>query len=76
MVKIGLKQKDDEEEIVVEVLIDSRVTELVTSLEFTRKKKFRKKKLDRPIYVRNMNDIFNHERLIEHTMAMDVRSTV
>jgi len=76
MVKIGLKQKDDKEEIVVKVLLDSRVTGLVTSLEFTRKNKFRKKKFDRLIYVRNVNDIFNHEGPIEHTMEMDVRSTV
>ena len=76
MVKIRLKQKDNEEGIVVEVLLDSRITGLVISLEFARKNKFRKKKLDRLIYVRNMNGIFNHEGPIEHTMEMDVRSTV
>jgi len=76
MVKIGLKLKDNEEGIVVEVLLDSRITGLVISLEFARKNKFRKKKLDRLIYVRNVNGIFNHEGPIEHTMEMDVRSTV
>jgi len=76
MVKIRLKQKDNEEGIVVEVLLDSRIIGLVISLEFARKNKFRKKKLDRLIYVRNMNGIFNHEGPIEHTMEMDVRSTV
>ena len=76
MVKIGLKPKYNEEGIVVEVLLDSRITGLVISLEFARKNKFRKKKLDRLIYVRNVNGIFNHEGPIEHTMEMDVRSTV
>jgi len=76
MVKIRLKQKDNEKGIVVEVLLDSRIIGLVISLEFARKNKFRKKKLDRLIYVRNMNGIFNHEGPIEHTMEMDVRSTV
>ena len=44
-----MKQKKDEEEIVVETLLDSRVTGLVMSSEFARKKKFKKKKLDRLI---------------------------
>ena len=72
MVKIGLKQKDDKEEIVVEVLLDSRVTGLVTSLEFTRKNKFRKKKLNRLIYMRNVNGIFNYEGLIKHMVEVEL----
>jgi len=57
MVKIGLKQKDNEEGIVVEVLLYSGMTELVISSEFARKNKFRKKKLERPIYARNVNSM-------------------
>ena len=38
------------------------------SSEFTRKNKFRKKKLNRLIYIRNVDDTFNHEELIEHTV--------
>jgi len=49
MVQIGLKQEDEEEEIVVEALLDSGATELVISSEFVRKNKFRKK-LDRLFY--------------------------
>jgi len=49
-VKIGLKQKYDEEGIIVEVLLDSEVIGLVMSLEFVEKNKFKKKKLDRLIY--------------------------
>jgi len=37
MVKIGLKQKEDEEGMIVEVLLDSRVTELIMSSEFAKK---------------------------------------
>ena len=43
MIKIWLKQEDNEEGIVVETLLDSEVTELVMSLEFVRKNKFKKK---------------------------------
>ena len=38
------------------------------SLEFIRRNKFRKKKLDRLIYVRNINSTFNHEEPIEYTV--------
>ena len=51
MVKIWLKQKDDDDEIVVETLLDSGVIELMMSSEFARKNKFMKKKLDRLIYI-------------------------
>jgi len=67
-----LKQKKYKEEIVVETLLDSGMTELVISLEFARKNKFKKKKLDRPIYMRNMNGIFNHEELIEHIVEVEL----
>ena len=36
-VKIGLKKIDMQEEVTVEALLDSRVTELVMSLEFAKK---------------------------------------
>ena len=48
-VKIKLKQKENEEGIIIETLLDSGVTGLMMSLEFARKDKFRKKKLDRLI---------------------------
>ena len=67
-VKIRLKQKDDKEGIIVEALLDSRMIELVMSSEFVRKNKFKKKKLDKPIYVRNVNSTFNYKGLIEHTV--------
>ena len=69
MVQIWLKQEDEEEEIVVEALLDSGVTELVMSSKFARKNKFRKK-LDRLIYVRNVDSTLNHEGLIEYTVEV------
>jgi len=36
----------------------------VISLEFLRKNKFKKKKLERLIYVRNIDGTFNHEEPI------------
>jgi len=70
-VKIGLKQ-EDEEEIVVEALLDSNVTGLVISSEFARKNKFKKKKLKRLIYMRNVDSTFNHEGPIEHTVEVEL----
>ena len=71
IVKIVLKQEDDKEGIIVEVLLDSGTTELVISLEFAKKNKF-KKKLRRPIYIRNVNGIFNHEEPAEHTVEVEL----
>jgi len=63
-----LKQKDDEEEI-VKVLLDNKMTRLVISSKFARKNKF-KKKLNRLIYIRNIDGIFNYEGLIEYIVEM------
>ena len=72
IVKIELKQEEDDDEIVIEILLDSGVIELVISSEFVRKNKFRKKKLNRLIYVRNVDNIFNHKELIEHTVKIEL----
>jgi len=58
-VKIGLERVDMQEGIMMETLLDSRVTELVMSFEFAKKQGFKLKKLEKPIYVRNMNGMFN-----------------
>jgi len=54
MVKIELNQENDQDKITGEVLLDSGATKLVMSLEFTKKNRFKKKKLKRLIYVRNI----------------------
>jgi len=56
----------------VEALLDSGVTELVMSLEFTRKQRFKLKKIEEPIYVRNVNRIFNKKELIEYTVEVNI----
>jgi len=50
-VKIGLERIDTQEEVTVEVLLDSGTTGLVMSLEFARKQGFRLKKIERLIYI-------------------------
>lgn len=67
MVKIGLKQKENKEGIIVETLLNSGATGLMMSLKFVSKSKFRKKKLDRLIYVKNIDNTFNHEKPIRAT---------
>jgi len=54
----------------VKALLDSGIIGLIISSKFARKNKFRKK-LDRLIYIRNINSIFNYERLIEHIVEME-----
>ena len=71
-VKIGLERIDMQEEITVEALLDSGATELVMSLEFARKQRFKLKKLDRPIYVRNVDGLLNKEGPIEHTVEVNI----
>jgi len=70
MVKIELKQEDEEDEIMVEALLNSGTTELVMSSKFARKYKFEKKKLDRLIYIINVNGTFDHEGIIEHIVKV------
>jgi len=61
MVKIGLERIDMQEGITVEMLLDSGSTELVMSSEFARKQGFKLKKIERPIYVRNVDGTLNKE---------------
>ena len=48
----------------VEALLDSGATGLVISSEFAKKQGFKLKKIERPIYVRNIDEMFNKEELI------------
>jgi len=58
--------------MLVKALLDSRVTGLVISSEFARKHDFKLKKIERPIYVRNVDSIFNKKSLIEHTVEVKI----
>ena len=70
--KIGLERINTQKGITVEALLDSGVTGLVMSSEFARKQGFRLKKIDRPIYMRNMDSSFNKEGPIEHTVEVNI----
>ena len=59
VVKIELKQEEEEKGIVTEALLDSRATGLVMSEKFVRRHKFRRTKLERPIYIRNVDGTLN-----------------
>ena len=56
----------------VEALLDSGAIELVMSSEFARKQGFKLKKIERLIYVKNVDGTFNKEKLIENTMEMNI----
>ena len=72
IVKIGLERIDIQKEVTVEMLLDSGVTKLVMSSEFTRKQEFKLKKIKRLIYIRNVDRMFNKERLIENTVEVNI----
>jgi len=71
-VKIGLERIDIQKGVTVEVLLDSGATGLVMSSEFVRKQEFKLKRIDKPIYVRNVNGLFNQEKPIEHTVEVNI----
>ena len=62
MVKIGLEKIDMQERVTVETFLDSSITGLVISLEFARKQDFKLKKIEKPIYVRNVNSSFSRSQ--------------
>ena len=59
MVKIGLEKIDIQEEVTVEALLDSSATGLVMSSEFVKKQGFKLKRIEQPIYMRNVDGLFN-----------------
>ena len=71
-VKIGLERINMQKGITVEALLDSSETGLVMSLEFARKQEFKLKKLDRPMYVRNVDGSLNKEGPIEHMVEVNI----
>jgi len=72
MVKIGLERIDIQEGITVEALLDSGATGLVMSSEFARKQEFKLKKLDMPMYVRNVDGSLNKKGPIEHMVEINI----
>ena len=72
MVKIWLKQDNDDEGIVAKALLDSSAIELMMSLKSIKKNKFKTRRLERLIYIRNVDGIFNYEGPIEHTVKVEL----
>jgi len=71
-VKIELERINIQEGIMVEALLDSGATGLVMSSEFARKQGFKLKKLDRPMYVKNVNSSLNKEGPIKHMVEVNI----
>jgi len=71
-VKIGLERTNIQKGIIVEVLLNSRTTILVMSSEFARKQGFKLKKIEKLIYIRNIDGTFNKEKLIENTVEVNI----
>ena len=72
MVKIGLERIDTQEEVTVKALLDSGAMGLVISLEFARKQGFKLKKMERLVYVRNIDGTFNKKGPIENTVEVNI----
>ena len=71
-VKIRLKQEEEEEEVVTEALLDSGATGLVMSEEFARRHKFKRTKLEKPVYVRNVDGTLNYVGPIVDTVEVEI----
>ena len=71
-VKIRLKQEEKEEGIVTEALLDSGAIGLVMSEEFVRKNKFKRTKLERPVYVRNIDGMLNYIEPIVDMVEVEI----
>jgi len=58
--------------VVTEALLDSGVTGLVMSEEFAKRHKFRRTKLERPVYMRNVDDTLNYAGPIVDTVEVEI----
>jgi len=72
MVKIGLKQEEEEEGLVTEALLDNGAMGLVMSEEFVRRHKFKRTKLERSVYVRNVNGMLNYAGPIVDIVEVEI----
>ena len=72
IVKIELERINIQEGIIVKALLDSRTIGLVISSEFVRKQGFKLKKIEKLIYMRNMDGTFNKEKPIKHIVEVNI----
>ena len=71
-VKIRLKQEEEEKGVMIEMLLDSRATGLVMSEEFAKKHRFRRRKLKRLVYARNVDGMLNYVGPIINTVEVEI----
>ena len=71
-VKIRLERIDTYKGVIIEILLDSGMMRLVMRLEFTRKQDFILKKIEKLIYVRNIDSFFNKEEPIEYIVEVNI----
>ena len=72
IVKIRLERIDTQKGVIVEALLDSGTIKLVMSSEFARKREFKLKKIENPIYIRNVDGTFNKEGPIENIVEINI----
>ena len=58
--------------VIMEMLLDSGAMGLVMSLEFTRKQRFKLKKIERLIYIRNIDGSFNKKGPIKYMIKINI----
>ena len=75
IVKIRLERIDMQEGITVEVLLDSGATGLVMSSEFARKQGFKLKRLERPMNMRNVDELLNVVATTRHSRTNDLTTS-
>ena len=56
----------------IDILLDSEAIGLVMSEKFARKHRFRRTKLERPIYIRNVNRTLNYAGPIVDTVEVEI----
>ena len=56
----------------IEALLDSGAMRLVMSEEFARRHKFKRMKLERPVYIRNVDGTLNYVRPIVDTVEVEI----
>ena len=71
-VKIGLEKINIQEGVTVEVLLDNGTMSLAMSSEFAQKQGFKLKRLEKPMYVRNIDRSLNRKESIEQTVEVNI----
>lgn len=71
-IKIGLKKLDTYKEVVVEILLDSRATELFINPKFAKIQQLKLEKLRKAILVKDMNRTLNVKEVITHKIEVNI----